>query len=336
MPFQIVHNDITKMNTDAIVNAANSKLIMGGGVCGAIYKAAGEIKLKEEIKKIGCCAVGDAVITKGYNLKAKYIIHAVGPVYKDGNSNEAEYLKSAYKKSLQLAKDNGLESISFPLISSGIYGYPKAEALNIAIDTITEFLIDNEMDIYLVVFDRKTVNISENLYNDISHYIDSYYEDDEDILYDRRSIHLDEFIQMDVCESMLVEPKLYSPKERSIEDILDNIGESFSQMVLRLIDEKGKTDVEVYKKANMDRKLFSKIRSKKDYTPKKATAVSLAIALELSLDETKDLLGKAGFTLSRSQKGDLIIQYFIEKRDYDIHKINESLFEFEQPLLVKS
>lgn len=332
MPFQILHNDITKMNTDAIVNAANSKLLMGGGVCGAIFRAAGEKELQKECEQIKQCPVGHAVITKAYNLKAKYIIHTVGPIYKDGNSNEANFLKSAYETSLKLAKDYNLKSIAFPLISSGIYGYPKKEALNIAVSTIKEFLADNDMDIYLVVFDRKAVHLSEELYEGIEHYINDFYEDENYRLRDTYSLEIEE-IYHDDCNFQ--EP-IYETKDfnkRSLERILDNIDESFSQMLLRLIDEKGKTDVEVYKKANMDRKLFSKIRSNKDYNPKKSTALSLAIGLELSLDETKDLLAKAGYTLSPSHKFDLIVEYFIKNKNYDIFIINEALFSFEQPLL---
>ena len=332
MPFQILHNDITKMNTDAIVNAANSKLLMGGGVCGAIFRAAGEKELQKECEQIKQCPVGHAVITKAYNLKAKYIIHTVGPIYKDGNSNEAKFLKSAYEASLKLAKDYNLKSIAFPLISSGIYGYPKKEALNIAVSTIKEFLADNDMDIYLVVFDRKAVHLSEELYEGIEHYINDFYEDENYRLRDTYSLEIEE-IYHDDCNFQ--EP-IYETKDfnkRSLERILDNIDESFSQMLLRLIDEKGKTDVEVYKKANMDRKLFSKIRSNKDYNPKKSTALSLAIGLELSLDETKDLLAKAGYTLSPSHKFDLIVEYFIKNKNYDIFIINEALFSFEQPLL---
>lgn len=332
MPFQILHNDITNMNTDAIVNAANSKLLIGGGVCGAIFRAAGEAQLQKECEQIRPCPVGHAVITKGYNLKAKYIIHTVGPIYKDGNSNEAKFLKSAYETSLKLAKDYNLKSIAFPLISSGIYAYPKKEALNIAISTIKEFLTDNDMDIYLVVFDRKAVHLSEELYEGIQHYIDDFYEDEDYRLRDRYTLEIEE-IYHDDCN---FEESIYKIKDfnkRSLENILDNIDESFSQMLLRLIDEKGKTDVQVYKKANMDRKLFSKIRSNKDYNPKKSTAISLAIGLELSLDETKDLLAKAGYTLSPSHKFDLIVEYFIKNKNYDIFIINEALFSFEQPLL---
>lgn len=332
MPFQILHNDITNMNTDVIVNAANSKLLMGGGVCGAIFRAAGEKELQKECEKIKHCPVGQAVITKAYNLKSKYIIHTVGPIYKDGNSDEAKFLKSAYETSLKLAKDYNLKSIAFPLISSGIYGYPKKEALNIAVSTTKEFLAENEMDIYLVVFDRKAVHLSEELYEGIQHYIDDFYVDEDYRLRDTDLLKIEEIYQDD-CDFQ--EP-IYETKDfnkTSLESILDNIDESFSQMLLRLIDEKGKTDVEVYKKANMDRKLFSKIRSNKNYNPKKSTALSLAIGLELSLDETKDLLAKAGYTLSPSHKFDLIVEYFIKNKNYDIFIINEALFSFEQPLL---
>lgn len=329
MAFQIVHNDITNMDTDAIVNAANSNLIMGGGVCGAIFKCAGEYELQKACEQIGKCEVGNSVITRGYNLKAKYIIHTVGPIWRGGSYHEDEYLKSAYKTALQLAKENNIKSISFPLISYGIYGYPKKEALNIAVDTIKEFLMTEDMDIYLVVFDRNAVCLSEDLYKDISHYIDEFYEDE--YVY-RREVtrNIDEFSQIYSSDYSCEE---ISFKNRSLEDVLNNMDETFSEMVLRLIDEKGKSDVEVYKRANMDRKLFSKIRSNKNYNPKKTTALSLAIAMELSLDETKDLLLKAGYSLSSSRKFDLIIEYFIYNKNYDIYLINEALFSFDQPLL---
>ena len=332
MPFQILHNDITNMETDAIVNAANSKLLEGGGVCGEIFSKAGRDELQKECTLLAPCAVGHAVITKGYNLKSKYIIHAVGPIYKDGNSNEETYLKSAYENSLKLAKDYNLKSIAFPLISAGIYGYPKKEALDIAILTIKEFLKDNEMDIYLVVFDRKVVQLSEELYENIKHYIDCFYEDENYAPRNINDLEIEEIFEANYYSKQIIHDEKSFSKE-SLESILDNMDETFSEMLLRLIDEKGKTDVQVYKKANMDRKLFSKIRSNKDYNPKKTTALSLAIALELSLDETKDLLSRAGYSLSPSNKFDLIIEYFIKNENYDIFIINEALFSFEQPLL---
>lgn len=369
MPFQIIHNDITKMNTDTIVNAANSYLQQGGGVCGAIFQAAGAKLLKKECNAIGSCPVGHAVITKGYQLLAKYIIHAVGPVWKDGEQGEDELLAMAYRSSLELAKEYHLNSISFPLISSGIYGYPKEKALQVAISVISEFLLHNDLDIYLVVFDRKAISLSEKLFTEINHYIDTYYEDSDD--YEARSrqnrishefdqiynVNSAIFAKRDLkktkklrkqpsAENDQIEKALfeetpikaslcYSVPEsapRSFEDVINQIDETFSEMLFRLIDEKGKADVEVYKRANIDRKLFSKMRNK-EYQPKKSTALALAIALELSLDETKDFLMKAGYTLSNSNRFDLIIRFFIENKHYDMYVINEALFTHEQPLL---
>lgn len=347
MPFQIVHNDITKMNTDAIINAANSNLQQGGGVCGAIFQAAGEEPLQKECDAIGTCAVGHAVITKGYRLPARYIIHAVGPIWKGGEQGEAELLARAYRKSLELAREYHLESISFPLISSGIYGYPKQEALQIAISVVSEFLMEYEMEVYLIVFDRKAIMLSERLFHDINHYIDTYYEDSDSFLtrdrYNRKQSEfnqifedepiLSEEIQEIFEDSIIPSNYMATPSLRSLEDIINHEEETFSEQVLRLIEEKDRSEVEVYKKANIDRKLFSKIRSSKEYQPKKCTALALAIALELSLDETKDLLMKAGYSLSACSRTDLIIRYFIEKQIYDMYLINETLFTYNQPLL---
>lgn len=367
MPFQIIHNDITKINTGAIVNAANSFLQQGGGVCGAIFHAAGAEFLKKECDAIGSCPVGHAVITKGYQLPAKYIIHAVGPVWNGGDQGEDELLAMAYRRSLELAKEYHLDSISFPLISSGIYGYPKDKALQVAISVISEFLLHNDMDIYLVVFDRKAISLSEKLFTEINHYIDTYYEDSDEYevrsrqnrvshefdqisnvtaitksdlkktkkLRKEPSVENDQLTQSLCEETQLEVSQCYFMAEsapRCLEDVINQIDETFSEMLFRLIDEKGKADVEVYKRANIDRKLFSKMRNK-EYQPKKSTALALAIALELSLDETKDFLMKAGYTLSNSNRFDLIIRFFIENKNYDMYVINEALFTHEQSLL---
>ena len=311
MPLEIIRNDITKMQVDAIVNAANIALQMGGGVCGAIFSAAGAEKLQAECDKIGHCDVGAAVMTSGYGLPAKYIIHTVGPIWKDGKSNEAALLRSCYASSLNLALQHQCESIAFPLISSGIYGYPKDQALQIAISEIGEFLLKNEMKVYLVIFDKKGFALSQKLFGKIEKYIDDNYVD----------------------EHLIEQPLIVDESKRSLDDLVVQLDESFSDMLLRLIDEKGMTDVETYKRANMDRKLFSKIRGGNGYNPSKATAIALAIALRLNRDQTLDLLGKAGYTLSRSNKFDVIIDYFIQEENYNIHEINEALFAFDQMLL---
>ena len=338
MPFEIVRNDITKMSVDAIVNAANSALAPGGGVRGAIFAAAGYDQLDRACRAIGHCDVGQAVITDGFHLPAKYVIHAVGPIWRGGGQNEAALLRSCYISSLKLAEKNGCQSIAFPLISSGIYGYPKAEALKIAVSAIAEFLLEHEMQVYLAIFDRNAMLLSEKLHSNLKSYIDDHYVDAhlferrlqmESISYARQLSEQDAMAAPMAASMPAPEAK---PKKRSLKDLLGHLDESFSRMLLRLIDEKGMTDVEVYKRANIDRKLFSKIR-KDGYNPSKQTAIALAIALRLNLDETKDLLGKAGYSLSHSSKFDVIIEYFIEEGVYDIYEINEALFSFDQRLL---
>ena len=332
MPLRIVRNDITKMKVDAIVNAANKTLLGGGGVDGAIHKAAG-MRLLAECMTLGGCDTGKAKITKGYKLPSRYVIHTVGPVYVDGTHGEKVLLESCYRESLMLAKENGCESVAFPLISSGVYGYPKDQALKVAIDVISDFLLKNDMTVYLVVFDRAAFNIGEKLFSDIAEYIDDKYVSD----------HIDSRVErMRRAEgnrtfartlAAKCEECCAAPFGDDLDAILSEIDESFSQMLLRKIDEKGMTDAECYKKANIDRKLFSKIRSDVNYKPSKPTAIAFAISLELTLSETAELLKKAGFALSHSNKFDIIIEYFISRGNYNVFEINEALFAFDQCLL---
>lgn len=329
MPLEIVRNDITKMTVDAIVNAANESLLGGGGVDGAIHYAAGP-GLLAECKTLGGCKTGKAKITGGYNLPAKYVIHTVGPIYEDGKHGEKDLLESCYRESLALAKAHNCETVAFPLISSGVYGYPKDQALKIAIDVISDFLLENEMKVYIVIFDKAAYKISEKLFSDIAEYIDDNYVD-RSTDYRRESMRMNMPIQpimaADMCECKAMAP------DDDLDAKLKQIDESFSQMLLRKIDEKGMTDAECYKKANIDRKLFSKIRSDVHYKPSKPTAIAFAISLELSLAETEDMLKKAGFALSHSNKFDIIIEYFISKGNYNVFEINEALFAFDQSLL---
>ena len=332
MPLEIVRNDITKMTVDAIVNAANESLLGGGGVDGAIHYAAGP-KLLAECKTLGGCKTGEAKITGGYNLPAKYVIHTVGPIYEDGKHGEKALLESCYRESLALAKEHNCETVAFPLISSGVYGYPKDQALKVAIDVISDFLLENEMKVYIVIFDKATYKISEKLFSDIAEYIDDNYVDEHtDYRRERMRMNVPMQASIGFFEADLCECKAKLSKD-DLDTKLKQIDESFSQMLLRKIDEKGMTDAECYKKANIDRKLFSKIRSDVHYKPSKPTAIAFAISLELSLDETEDMLKKAGFALSHSNKFDIIIEYFISKGNYNIFEINEALFAFDQSLL---
>ena len=354
MPLSIIRNDITKMQVDAIVNAANTSLLMGGGVCGAIFSSAGADRLQAACDKLAPIKTGEAVLTKGYALPAKYIIHAAGPVYYDGKSNEEELLQHCYKNALAIAKKHNCKSVAFPLISSGIYGYPKDEALAVATGTIGEWLMENEMDVSLVVFDKAAFALSKSLLGEIKAFIDENYVDESEARYGRsQSLFAQIAFESDEAsasaqfagamqapqqrrikpDKMPTVTPLAQPLSHAFEEFSGRLDEPFSATLLRFIDIKGKTDVEVYKRANLDRKLFSKIRTGKGYMPSKKTAVAFAVALELSLTETRDLLERAGFALSRSVMFDVIIEYFITRKRYDIFEINNVLFEYDQPLL---
>lgn len=342
MPLQFIRADITKLHCDAIVNAANHTLLGGGGVDGAIHAAAGP-ELLQECRTLGGCETGDAKLTRAYKLPCHYVIHTVGPIWQGGSANEEAMLRSCYIRSLEIAKQANCRSVAFPLISAGAYGYPKDAALKVAADTICTWLNDNEMLVYLVIFGKDVLRLTERRFSDVRQYIDDNYV----------AIHLNTVeenarkayyaasqpsVQADFAAPIASEPKRPSKISAlkpgsSLRRYLEQQDESFSQMLLRKIDEKGMKDAECYKKANIDRKLFSKIRSDANYKPSKQTAIAFAIALELPFEETSDLLKKAGYALSHSSKFDLIVEYFIRNGNYDIFEINEALFAFDQVLL---
>ena len=353
MPFEIVRNDIVNMQADAIVNTANPKPIIGYGVDMGIHKKAGP-KLLDAREGIGDIDVGGAIITEGFCLDAKFVIHTVGPVWQGGQSGEEELLKRCYEKSLELAVENKCESIAFPLLSAGNHGFPKPLALQIAIGVFSEFLMNHEMQIYLVVFGKDTFSLSEKLFNSVQSYIDEKYIVDKTLdeygVKNKKGVREDELEQicqiLDARRNYYPEPKYQEYADFSmpcapmpcgapcdLEKLLDDTDAGFSETLLKLIDRTGKKDSDIYKKANVDRKLFSKIRNNPDYKPSKATAIAFAIALELSLDETRDFIARAGFALSHSSKFDIIIEYFISNGNYDMFEINETLFAFDQNLL---
>lgn len=323
MPVRIVRNDIAKMHADAIVNAANAQLSAGGGVCGALHAAAGPGLLQECMSLHGC-KTGQVKVTGGYNLHCKYVIHAVGPMWQGGSRGERELLASCYRQALAKAQELGCRSIAFPILSSGIYGYPKAEALQVAMEEIGAFLMAQDMQVDLVVYTRESVEIGSKLFADIRQYIDDHYV----------AAHTDVMRRPDpplMMESVACMPAPCAAPD--LEEELLHLDESFSQAVLRLIGEKGMTNAQCYKKANLDRKHFSKIQNDVHYKPKKTTALALAVALELSLDETKALLQKAGLAISHSDVFDVIVEFFIRQEKYDIFVINEALFLHDQPML---
>lgn len=335
MPFEIVRNDITKMHVDAIINPTNTNLFGTAGVDGAIHKIEGQ-SLREATSKIGTLAPGKCALTKAFNLPAGHIIHTVGPIWKDGNSKEEEILRNCYKNSLQLAKEQAFETIAFPLISSGSYGCPKDVALNIAVRSIGEFLLFNEMTVYLVVYDKKSYQLSEDLFTSVEAYIDDNYIDDH--MLQRRSRVTEQAQSVFYEEALLESSKIErlqqaKKKKKSLDDVVNHLEETFSEMLLRLIDEKELKDPEVYKKANVTKQTFSKIRNNIYYNPTKQTVLAFAIALQLNLDEAKDLLLKSGYALSKSSRFDVIISYFFETENYDIYEINAVLFEYDENLL---
>lgn len=329
MPLQIVRNDITKMQVDAIVNAANETLLGGSGVDGAIHQAAGP-ELLAECRTLHGCKTGQAKITKGYHLPAKFVIHTVGPVWEGGSYGERELLVSAYRSSLELALEHRCETVAFPLISSGVFGYPKDQALKVAVDTIGDFLLQHDMTVYLVIFDKAAYTIGGKLFSDIAAYIDDRYAEEHT---DSDEEQLRRRFRVLASAPMLEAEAAPAAVSGSLDEALELLDESFSQMLLRKIDEAGLTDAECYKRANVDRRLFSKIRSDIHYKPSKPTAMAFAVALELPLEEAREMLQKAGFAFSHASKFDIIVEYFIAHRNYNIFEINEALFAFDQSLL---
>ena len=347
MPFEIVRNDITKMCADAIVNTANPRPVIGLGTDSQIHEKAGP-ELLVARQKIGSIEVGCAAITPAYNLQAEYVIHTVGPVWDGGSYGEEQLLRNCYDNSLKLALEYKCDSIAFPLISTGNYGFPKDKALQIAVAAFSSFLMEHEMQIYLVVFDRQAFQLSEKLFHSVASYIDQNYVDEREMM--RYGIEAAEARRarrrrrdadperMEVCESAGVcgdnsFPAPMAPKAMSLEDALKAADIDFSEALLQLIDKSGKKDSEIYKKANISKQHFSKIKNNPHYKPSKATALALAVALELDVDQTRALIGRAGFALTNSSKQELIVKYFIEQKRYNIIEINIALYEFDQGLL---
>ena len=336
MPFEIVRNDIVNMQVDAVVNTANPNPVIGSGVDSGIHKKAGH-ELLVARQKIGCIDFGDAAITPGFDLDARYVIHTVGPVWEDGSHREEQILSSCYRNSLTLAKEHECESIAFPLIATGNYGFPKPLALQIAVREISTFLLENEMQVYLVVFGREAFALSEKLFKSVNSYIDENYI---------RSKKLDEYgtesmygsrletrrIREQECADMSVGAAIPMDSD-DWGQLINDLDAGFSETLLQLIDRTGKKDSEIYKKANVDRKLFSKIRNNMDYRPSKTTALAFAFALELDVEETKDFISRAGFALSHSSKFDVIVEYFLVNGNYNVIELNEVLFAFDQPLI---
>ena len=359
MSFQIIRSDITKIKADAIVNIVNPQPYTGVKTVSAINTAANEELLLVEREKLGKIAPGHAAFMDAVGLNAKYIIHTIGPVWIDGAHEERDILHSCYENSLILAAELKCKSIAFQLIVSGVYDFPRDEALHIALTEINKFLLTHEMKVILVVSDRKALELSEQLINSIEQYIDEHSEylpqeavyggdyardffeykvsglkETEEPIFDGKPTLPGVINEVGVDETFLPPiSTLPDVTNKSLEEVLDKTGETFQQRLFELIDASGMDDVTVYKKANIDRKVFSRIRCNPDYKPKKKTAVAFAIALKLDLPTTLDLLSRAEIAFSPSSKFDLIVSYFITNENYDIFEINAALFKFGQPIL---
>lgn len=357
MPFKIVRNDITKMQVDVIVNTANEAPVYSTGVDTAVYMAAGVQELLAERKKIGYMNEGEAAITPGFCLPAKYVIHAVSPLYIDGVSGEEEKLRSCYKKSLELARQYECRSIAFPLISTGNFGYPKEEGMRIAVDEINAFLLKNDMLIYLVVFDTEATRLGTNLYPDLETYIDWHYvcekrefeygsnnfgmERPEVLEYEMSQSVMSASVYSEAiaCPSQIHEEINYydfiEENESELQERIKHMSDTFQQYLFYLIESKKLKNSEVYKRAIVTKQLFSKIKQNPNYHPDKATAIRLCVGAKLNLDETKDLLARAGYALSPCDKSDIIFTYFIEHRIYDMIEIDIVLEEFGLPCFIE-
>ena len=363
MPFEIVRNDIVNMKVDAVVNTANPRAEIGAGVDYAIHKAAGP-KLLEARKAIGDIPAGEAALTPGFNLDAKYVIHAVGPAWLDGEQGEVQLLRECYDSALRIALERGCESVAFPLLSAGTYGFPKALALQIAVSAFSAFLIKHDMQIYLVVFNKEAVVLSEKLVRSVSQYIDEtyvqekhweeYYAEEESfrrqmggrrarrtpkrpsargIRYSIAPTSNEEHFLDELKELRFVSEDVGPVECVDFDELLGRLDAGFSETLLKMIDRTGKTDAEIYRKANVDRKLFSKIRNNPQYKPSKMTALAFAVALELNLEETQDLIGRAGYALSHSNMTDVIVEHFIKTGNYDVFELNEVLFKYDCSLI---
>lgn len=341
MPFKIIRNDITKMESDAIVNTANPNPRVGDGSDANVYKAAGVERLLAARKELGKIERGEAVFTEGFGLPAKYIIHTVGPRWKGGTHGEEEQLRNCYRNSLEIAMELNCKSVAFPLISAGNYGFPKDKALSIALSEINHFLMTTDfsdpfseeeygdMDVYLVIYDEEAFELSSKIDSDIQSYIDENYieenQDNESLLYGEELKEVKPLKA--VTKSEIQESRTVAPVAGTLDDFLNTKQDSFQDILMHHIAVKNLDKVEVYKKANIDAKFFSKIICKKNYVPKKKNVMALAIGLKLNLQETEDFMAAAGYAFSQSEKFDLIVKFYISKQIYDMYQIEEKLYE---------
>ena len=340
MSFKIMRSDPAAVRADAVVITTGREPVPGTGTDQNIYEAGDSRRILEARKRIGVIEPGHAAVTRSYGLLSRYLIHTVVPVWQGGGSGELETVRSCYRESLRLARKVMCRTAAFPLFPKDGEGYPGDKVLEIAVSCFKEYLNEHEMDIYLMIASTDDIVIPE-----------------------AEDMGIDTFIRKSFRKSFrepVMESASYAPSPRrgresarphgalagssfqrdkmrasqpSLSYFMTHVGENFREMLLRLIDEKGFSDPYVYKKANLDRKLFSKIRCNPDYCPSRKTVIALAIALELTLDETSDLLSRAGYAFSPGSKADLIVEFCILNKIYDIFEVDMLLFKYGQPTL---
>lgn len=340
MPLQIIHRDITTMDCDAIVNPTDNCFSGSGGTDYAIHTAEG-LGLRYECDHLEPLSFGEVAATGGYKLPCRYIIHTMGPVWTDGQRCESVLLRSCYMNALFKASELGAKSIAFPLISSGTFGFPKDKVLRIAIDAISDYIksSDKEIDVTVCVHDREAFVLSKEIA--LKEYIDE--NTNPRFLYAEHTLRMQPECStvahakeeaFDAYESCCLSciPDA-APSTEDLSAWIKKQDDTFAVMLLKLIDKKGMSDVQCYKKANVSKGTFWKINNDPKYKPSKATVLAFAIALELSLDETELLLKTVGLSLSHSNVFDLIIEFYITNGNYDIYEINAALFKYDQVCL---
>lgn len=370
MSFKIERNDITKVSADAIVNTANPMPTVGAGTDTAIYKAAGYEELIEERRKIGVIPRGESRATPSFKLEkngVKFIIHTIGVFWQGGSKGETDILRSCYKTSLKTAVDLGCKSIAIPFLATGSYCFPKELALQIAVEEISKFLLENEIDVKLIVYDRKSFKISEKLFSDVEDYLQKNLtdEDESDFFSDAlKSCKIDSSEDFEEERERIGRKKqaqrikkresspiigaaltsaeipvihnLESACEATIApvdvDAFIQKGQTknFQDTLQSLIAERNLPNADIWKKADMDRKFFSKIISTKDYVPKKKPVMALGLALELPLEDFERFLAAAGYAFMPSDRFDLIIKYCVMNKIYNIVKVDMILDDHGQ------
>lgn len=324
MPFQIIREDITRVKVDAIVNPTDEFYSHSGGTDKRIHDVAGD-ELYIELRKHGCLSVGDALITSSFNMNnCKYIIHTVGSVYVDSSYNKEKLLRRCYRKVLECALDNNIESIAIPLISTGSFNYPKKDALRVATNVITNFIYEHELDVYLLVYDKEAFDISNSLYRDIHDYLE------DNGIYDEVRSYRPSMSFGFMSKPASLDEECNPDREFSFVDFVED--ESFNDCLRRIIREKNLIESDVYKRANLTKQAFNGIYNE-GKVPKKNNVLALCIGLRLNIDEADDFIEKAGYSFSRGNKHDYIVRYFLENGIYDVYKINEILINEDLPYL---